>query len=75
MVQKHIMPPSATPVMDQERNRLSQPYHRYLGGLEELSKRTAANVADLAEPSTNAEIVTAFNALLAALQAADIQET
>jgi hypothetical protein len=32
-------------------------------------------VADLAEPSTNAEIVTAFNALLAALQAADIQET
>lgn len=75
MAQKHIMPGSLTPAMDLANNRFSQPFHRYLAGLEEVSKRVSVNVADLGASPTNAEIATAFNALLAALQNANLQET
>ncbi len=70
----HIMPSSTAPVMDVKNNRFTQPYHRYLAGLEEVSKRSSVNVAALGASPTNAEIATAFNALLTALQNANLQE-
>lgn len=42
---------------------------------EDLASRRCAFVADLGASPTTAQIATAFNALLAALQAADLQET
>jgi len=75
MAQIHIMPTIQTAVMDQATNKLTQPYHRYLGGLEEVSKRVAVNVAALGASPTNAEIAAAFNSLLTALKNANLQES
>ncbi len=74
MAQRHIMPTSATPVMNLQANKLSPEYHRYLGGIEELSKRVGVNVAPLGVSPTVEQIAIAFNALLDALQDANLQE-
>ena len=47
----------------------------YLGGIEEIGNRVAANVAALGASPTNAEIATAFNALLSALKTANLQNS
>lgn len=75
MAERFIMPTFMTPVMDRKNNRFSPDYHRYIGGIEKLAGRVAINVSPLGASPTNAEIATAFNALLTALQDAKLQET
>lgn len=64
------MPPGGAAV-DQS-GRLTSPMQGYLAGLETVSKRVAAEIEPLPASPTNAQIATAFNALLAALQAGEL---
>lgn len=66
------MPPGGVAV-DRE-GRLTLPYHRYLAGVEETSKRVSANVT-LSAGTTIAELKADIAALKAALVAAGLMES
>jgi hypothetical protein len=71
MAQKYRMPQS--PLTGDLRPRTE--WTNYLAGIEELGKRVAVNVPTLVGAQTNDELRDAFNALLTALQNANLQNT
>ena len=75
MAQRYKMPTPQAALVDQRLGGPSPVYYRYLAGIDELSSRVSINISNLGASPTNAEIATAFNALLAALQNANLQET
>lgn len=74
MARRHIKPHDSAPIAN-ERGGVTQAWGAYLDGIEEVSGRVAANVAPLGASPSNAQIATAFNSLLTALQDANLQET
>lgn len=68
------MPSVLSPVVDPKTGRLTPAWVNYLKGLQEVSSRVSVNIPDVGGGATLADVITAFNSLLAAMQAASQQD-
>ena len=73
-VKRFKMPDVGTSILN-ALGEFEAPWHRYLGGVETLSSRVAANQTDIDASPTNEQLATAHNALLAKLKAAKLMES
>jgi hypothetical protein len=70
---KLILPHNTTPVLDGK--LMTRPWYAFFDEMTRRQNTLAAFVADLGASPTVEQISTAFNALLEALQDAEMQET
>lgn len=74
MSRKYIAPNALAPIADKG-GRVTPEWQRYLGGIQDVSGRVAVPVDDLAGAATLADVIAKVNELLAAMRAANQQET
>lgn len=73
-VRKYIMPMARSPATNKD-GTFAVEWQRYLGGLEDVSGRVAANIDALDGAATLADVRAKVNELLTAMQTAKQQET
>ena len=74
-VQRYPMPNVLSPVIDMKTGRMTPTWVGYFKGLEEVAGRVSSNQATVPGGATLGNLITAFNALNVAAQAASQQDT
>lgn len=75
MAMKYPMPSVLSPVVDPKTGKMTPTWVNYFKGLEEVAARTSAFQDEVAGGASLGDLITAFNALTAAMQDASQQET
>lgn len=74
-VTRYPMPSTQMPVVDPKTGRMTVAWVNYFKGLQDVANRVTAFQDEVAGGAALGDVITAFNALTAALQTASLQET